>query len=220
MWIIYLQPAKKCCFYVKKNQIVKLESDFYQQSNVDLIAKKLLGKYLVSNFGNILTSGMIVETEAYAGVTDKASHAYNGRRTKRTEIMYRAGGVCYVYLIYGIHSLFNVITNKTEVPHAVLVRAIEPADGLQEMMLRRGLSEIKKNLCAGPGLLTQALAISTTDTGVSLLENLIWIEDRGTKITQAQIIASPRIGIDYAAEHALLNKRYRIKNNPWTSAAK
>lgn len=199
---------------------MKLDFDFYQQPDVDLIARKLLGKYLVTNFNNILTSGMIVETEAYAGITDKASHAYNGRKTKRTSIMYMTGGVSYVYLIYGIYSLFNVVTNKKEIPHAVLIRAIEPQDGLQEMMRRRAVSEIKKNLCAGPGLLTQALGISTKHSAVSLLENRIWIEDRGVKIADKHITSSPRVGVDYAAEDALLHRRFRLQNNPWTSNPK
>lgn len=199
---------------------LKLGHDFYNRSDVELIAKDLLGKYLITNFNDTLTSGMIVETEAYAGITDKASHAYNNRRTQRTEIMYKAGGIAYVYLIYGIYSLFNVVTNVEGIPHAVLIRAIEPVDGIDKMLIRRKMKEEKKNLTAGPGLLTQALAISTKHSGLSLLENFIWVEDRGMGFSNQQIICSPRVGVGYAEEDALLKRRYRLKNNPWSSTAK
>lgn len=199
---------------------MKLSIDFYLDENVEKVSKALLGKFLVTNFNNKLTSGMIIETEAYAGVTDKASHAYGGRRTPRTEIMYMQGGTAYVYLIYGIHSLFNVVTNKQDIPHAILVRAIEPVDGIETMLRRRNLKKTMHNLCGGPGLLTSALGISTTHSGLSLLDNKIWLEDRAVKISNDQIISSPRVGVAYAKEDALLPRRYRIKDNPWTSKAK
>jgi DNA-3-methyladenine glycosylase len=199
---------------------MKLQLDFYQQEDVEEIAKKLIGKFLVTHFGKTATCGMIVETEAYAGVNDKASHAYNGKRTKRTETMYKAGGICYIYLIYGIHALFNVVTHKEDVPHAVLIRAIEPIEGLEVMLERRGILKVKRNLCAGPGLLTQALALSTKQNGFSLTESPIWIEERGVQFDHKHILESPRVGVEYAAEDALLNRRYRLKKSNWTSNAK
>ncbi len=198
---------------------MKLGYDLYHLDNVEFIAQKLLGKYLVTNFSNVITSGKIVETEAYAGITDKASHAYNAKRTNRTELMYKDGGIAYVYLIYGIYSLFNIVTNIKETPHAVLVRAIEPEDGIETMQKRSALNG-KRYFTSGPGLLTQALGISTKHTGISLLENQIWLENRNVNFSKHEIISSPRVGVAYAGEDALLNRRYRIKNNPWVSKAK
>src|SRR6266513_2290537 len=114
----------------------KLGLEFYQRQNVLQIAKELLGKILVTNWEGIVTSGRIVECEAYAGVIDKASHASGGRRTARNEIMYSEGGYTYVYLCYGIHHLFNVVTNSKEIPHAILIRAVDPIEGIEEMLLR------------------------------------------------------------------------------------
>lgn len=199
---------------------MKLDYDFYHDNNVERVAKKLLGKILTTQFKGILTSGMIVETEAYAGVKDKASHAYNGRRTKRTEIMYMEGGTAYVYFIYGMYSLFNVVTNKKDIPHAVLIRAIEPVGGVEEMLKRRKLRDKKHNLCGGPGLLTQALGINVKHSGLSLLNGDIWIDDSNIKINPAHIITGPRIGVTYALEDALLHRRFWIRDNPWVSKAK
>lgn len=196
---------------------MKLDRGFYERDDVEQIARELLGKQLFTNFDNRLTSGIIVETEAYAGITDRASHAWNGRRTARTEIMYRSGGTAYVYLIYRIHSLFNVVTNREDVPHAVLVRAVEPVDGIDVMLQRRNLKEKQKNVSGGPGLLSQALGIKTEHSGFSLLDGEIWIEDQHTRVTKEQIASGPRIGVDYAGEDALLPRRYWIKDNPWVS---
>ncbi len=199
---------------------MKLNKEFYLDEDVERIAKKLLGKVLVTNFNDKITAGKIVETEAYAGITDKASHAYGGRRTKRTEIMYWQAGTIYVYLIYGIYSLFNIVTNKEDIPHAILIRAIEPLDGVETMLKRRKLDKPKYNLCAGPGMLTQALGISTKHTGLSIYDENIWIEDRKINVNQEKIIARPRVGVNYAGEDASLLRRYSIKDNPWVSSAK
>jgi DNA-3-methyladenine glycosylase len=199
---------------------MKLNKKIYLNADVDQVAQKLLGKFLITQIDGIVTSGKIVETESYAGVTDKASHAYGRRRSKRTEIMYMPGGTVYVYLIYGIYSLFNVVTNKEDIPHAVLIRAIEPSEGIAEMLSRRKLNRPKYNLCSGPGLLSQAFGISTRHTGQSLLNGNIWIEDRGVNILQDEIIARPRVGVAYAEEDALLLRRFSIKDNPWVSKAK
>jgi DNA-3-methyladenine glycosylase len=189
---------------------MKLPRSFYTRSDVVLIAKELLGKYLFTNFDGIFTGGIIIETEAYNGVIDRASHAFGGRRTARTEIMYGEGGTAYVYLCYGIHSLFNVVTNKKKDPHAVLIRAIHPTHGIEHMLRRRKISDIKKNLSSGPGTLSEALGIHYSHSGLSLLGNKIWIEDKGIVIAKKEIEVSSRIGVDYAGEDAKLPYRFVI----------
>jgi DNA-3-methyladenine glycosylase len=166
-----------------------------------------------------LTSGRIVEVEAYLGVVDKAAHSYGNRRTPRTETMYAVGGVAYIYLCYGIHHLFNVVVNRRDVPEAVLIRAVEPLEGIDTMMRRRHMSRLQHRLTAGPGALSQALGIQTAFGGTSLLGDRIWIEDRGSQVAARHIVASPRVGVGYAEECAAWPLRFRIKNNPWTSRA-
>lgn len=189
---------------------MKLRESFYVRNDVVQISRELLGKVLVTRLGNKITSGIITETEAYQGVTDKASHAYNNRRTARTEIMYGKGGTAYVYLCYGIHSLFNVVTNKENIPHAVLIRAIQPDKGLKLMLDRRGVKTAGKKTFNGPGTVSQALGIHYSNTGESLSGNKIWIEDAGLKINSSQIKITPRIGVDYAGKDALLPYRFFI----------
>ncbi len=188
----------------------KLPISFYLQDSVTLIAKELIGAKLCSFKDDILTSGIIVETEAYEGITDKASHAYNNRRTARTNIMFQEGGVAYVYLCYGMHHLFNVVTNVKGIPHAVLIRAIVPASGIETMKLRTGKKHINFKETNGPGKLTKALGIHTSDTGESLFGNKIWIEKPLIQINQSDIITGPRIGVDYAGEDAFLPYRYYL----------
>jgi len=195
---------------------MKLENSFYCNTDVVDISKKLIGKVLVTNLSNHLTSGIIVETEAYAGIFDKASHAFNNKRTKRTEIMYKNGGIAYVYLCYGIHNLFNVITNVKDVPHAVLIRAIEPLEGIKEMYRRRKISK-KYRLTNGPGKLTQALGIDKNCNGKSLQSDTIWIQDSGIKFLEKDILSSTRIGVDYAGKDAKLLYRFHVKDNKWVS---
>lgn len=184
-----------------------LPLSFYQHTDVQLLAKQLLGKYLLTNFGN-LTGGMIIETEAYQGPEDRASHSFGGRRTKRNEVMFQQGGICYVYLIYGLHYLLNVVTNTHDVPHCVLIRALKPEIGIDEMLRRRHKQKLDKTLCSGPGTLTQALGIDRNCNGLPLDKSPIWIEDRGIIVKDKDIEIGPRIGIDYAGEHALLPWRY------------
>jgi DNA-3-methyladenine glycosylase len=191
---------------------MKLKRDFYLSEDVVSIAKELLGKYLYTNFEGIITSGIICETEAYAGVTDKASHAFGGRRTERTEIMYEQGGTAYVYLCYGIHSLFNVVTNFKDIPHAVLIRGIQPVEGIDKMLERTGKKKLDNNFGIGPGKVSKALGIHFKDTGIDLTGNIIWIEDKGFKINEKDIVASTRIGVDYAGEDALLPYRFIWKS--------
>ncbi len=199
---------------------MKLDLSFYRGDDVLQISKDLLGKVLCSYHPDEgITSGIIVETEAYAGAIDRASHAYGNRRTDRTEVMYEPGGVAYVYLCYGIHSLFNVITGYKDVPHAVLVRALEPLDGLDIMLRRRNMKKVEPRVTAGPGMLTQAMGITTKDDGTELDGKRIWIVNGGREVKDDEIIASPRVGVDYAGEDAHLPYRFRIKDNEWTSKA-
>lgn len=194
---------------------MKLEAFYYQESNVKRIAKKLLGKVLITRINNSLTSGIIVETEAYS-YKEKGCHAYNNLRTNRTEVMFRAGGVAYVYLCYGIHHLFNIVTNKEEKAEAVLIRALEPLEGQNTMKKRMNYSSVNK-LTSGPGKLTKALGIDRTLDGKSLSNDKIWLEDRGIIIAKNQIISTKRVGIDYAEEDAKLPWRFYIKDNTWIS---
>lgn len=200
----------------------RLPAHFYQSTDVVQLSKDLLGKYLVTNFDGELTAGKIVETEAYRMEDDKACHAYNGRRTKRTETMFQTGGTAYVYLIYGIHHLFNVVTAPAETAHAVLIRGLEPTDNIELMLARRNFSQLKPNLTAGPGTLTKALGIDRSHTGLNLTaaDSPIWLEDRGENVVEEEILASPRVGIAYAEECASWDWRFRIKGNRFTSKAK
>jgi len=194
----------------------KLPSEFYLREDVRHIAKSLLGKKLCTQFNGQFTSGVIVETEAYDGITDRASHAYGNRKTKRTKVMFAEGGTAYIYLCYGIHHLFNIVTNTKGVPHAVLIRAIEPIEGIDAMLQRRNMAKVQPRLTAGPGCLSQALGIHTSNSGISLNGNSIWI-DKHKSVREDMIIESPRIGVEYAGEDALLPWRYYLKNNQWVS---
>jgi len=165
-------------------------------------------KALCTNIDNKITKAIITETEAYAGENDKASHAYGGRRTKRTEPLYQQGGRAYVYLCYGIHHLFNVVTNVAGVPHAVLIRAGKQLEGEPEMLRRREKAEAGRSFLLGPGSLAQALGITTSLTGTDLGGETIWIEDHGPTIDAQNIAASPRVGIGYAEED--IDRLYRF----------
>jgi len=192
---------------------MKLKKVYYLEPNVVKLAKDLLGKVLVTREGKTITSGIITETEAYNGVVDKASHAYGNRRTDRTEIMFREGGTSYVYLCYGIHYLFNVVTNVKDHPHAVLIRAIQPLEGKEIILRRRGIAKPDKKLCIGPGKVSQALGITIKHNGLDLTGDKIWIEDTGIKIKPKDILVGPRIGVDYAGEDAKLPYRFRVEKN-------
>ena len=196
-----------------------LTESFYVREDVVQIARELLGKLLVTNINGTRTTGIIVETEAYAGPTDKASHAYGGRRTARTEVMYSRGGLAYVYLCYGIHHLFNVVTYVAGIPHAVLVRAIEPVDGVDTMLIRRKKPGLTPSVTAGPGALSQALGITTAHTGTSLLGPELFIEE-GVVVSKGDIVAATRVGVAYAGEDAYLPYRFYIKNNKYVSGAR
>lgn len=181
-----------------------LPACFYLRDDVVQIARDLLGKRLMTCFNGITTGGIITETESYRGPEDRASHAYNNRRTPRTEVMFRTGGVAYVYLCYGIHHLLNVVTQREGIPHAVLIRALLPTHGEEEMTKRRG----KGPLAEGPGALTQALGITKHLNGHPFDRAPLWIEESGMKVKEGDILSGPRVGVDYAGEDALLPWRF------------
>lgn len=197
--------------------VKKLGAEFYQGKDVVKIAKELLGKVLVTNWKGVTTSGRIVECEAYAGVIDKASHAWSGRRTGRNEIMFGEAGYAYVYLCYGIHHLFNVVTNSPGIPHAILVRALDPIEGVEKMLQRTNKKKLDHTLTRGPGNVSKSLGIQTKHSGLSLLGDRIFIADDGGKYTKMEIGSSARIGVDYAGDDALLPYRFYVKGNPYVS---
>ena len=196
----------------------KVNVDFFQRDNVVQVSRELLGKFLVTRINGNTCAGMICETEAYAGITDRACHAFGNRRTTRTEVMFGKGGIAYVYLCYGIHHLFNIVTNREDIPDAVLIRAIYPVEGIPSMLNRRKLSHDHaahaKRISGGPGTLSQAMGIKVNDSGMSLQGNKIWVEDRGLDIDSQLVTAKPRIGVDFAGADALLP--YRFTLNPKT----
>lgn len=183
----------------------KLPRSFYAGDDPLVIARNLLGCRLVApTKEGMRVSGIIVEAEAYMGPDDKAAHSYGNRRTNRNEVMYGPAGRAYVFFIYGIHHHFNVVTNRKEIPHAILIRALEPGEGIDVMRERRRLTD-ERQLTSGPGKLCVALGIDRSYNMADLMGNLIWIE-RGRKVNPDEIIAGPRIGIDYAEEY---------KDTPW-----
>ncbi len=189
---------------------------YFQSNDVVFLARDLLGKSLFTKINGQLTGGIITETEAYAGITDRASHAFGGRRTRRTEIMFQKGGLSYIYLCYGIHHLFNVVTNEEGRADAVLIRAIEPIEGTETMMTRRKLNKKGKRISGGPAMLTQALGINTFHNGTVLNGESIWIED-AKPIDEVFIASATRIGVEYAEGDALKPWRFFIKENSWVS---
>jgi DNA-3-methyladenine glycosylase len=195
---------------------MKLPESFYDRTNVVKIARELLGKSLCTRISGLLTAGIIVETEAYSW-KERGCHAYGGKLTPRNKIMFDRGGHAYVYLCYGMHNLFNVVTNRAGTADAVLIRALEPTEGLKEMKLRRGDLKNPFHLTSGPGKLTKAMGIDRTFNGKFLLNRDVWIEDVGEVVKSTSIEVSKRIGIDYAGEDALLPWRFTVKGSKWVS---
>jgi DNA-3-methyladenine glycosylase len=194
---------------------MKLDRCFYLGSDVVKIAKALLGKILVSDVPDGISAGMIVETEAYSW-KERGCHAFNHKKTNRNAAMFERGGVSYVYLCYGVHELFNVVTNKEGLAEAVLIRALEPTDGVGLMMERYGIKQ-PKGITSGPGKLAKALGITRAHNLQDLTGNTIWIEDRGMVVTPKNIQASARIGMNFPGKDALLPWRFTIKGNEWVS---
>ncbi len=195
----------------------KLPLTFYTRKNVLVIAKDLIGKVLVHDDGRCRTAGRIVETEAYDGVIDRASHAYAGRRTARNEVMYAEAGTAYVYICYGMHHLFNVVTNQKDIPHAVLIRALEPVEGLAQMLKRRKKKKPDHLVTRGPGSLSVAMGITVKQNGHSLLSDDLFIADDGWKAPAKAIAASHRIGVESSGEAATYPYRFYVKGNPYVS---
>ena len=196
-----------------KTASAKLPREFYTRTNVLTVARELLGKLLVVPAPDrTRVSGIIVETEAYRGPLDRASHAYGGRRTKRTETMYGIGGTVYIFFVYGMYNQFNVVTNGEDVPHAVLVRALEPVEGI-ELMRQRRHRQPDRNLTNGPGKLCIAMGIDRSLDRANLLGNDVWLE-AGEEIPLRRIASGPRIGIDYAEQWVDKPWRFWVKENP------
>ena len=196
----------------------KLPIQFYKRSDVILIAKELIGKIIVTNFDGIKTSGRIVETEAYLGLTDRASHSFGGKRTTRNEHMYAAPATTYVYICYGMHHLFNVVTNAKGIPDAVLIRALEPLTGTDIMLERTGKKKFDSSLTRGPGNAAKALGISKVHSGINLVKDEIYIADDGFVIEQNLLGISKRIGIEGSGDAALQPYRFYIKGNRFVSS--
>lgn len=196
---------------------MKLPFSYYLNQDVLFLANDLLGKVLFTQIDGEITAGIIVETEAYFGVQDKASHAYGGRRTDRTEPMFGQGGISYVYLCYGIHNLFNIVSSVEGEPHAVLIRAIEPLTGIEIMETRRNMPATKAAISSGPGSAAKALGIDRSFNQKDLTGEEIWIEDHGIRYPAEDIAATPRVGVAYAQEDALLPWRFFVKGNKYVS---
>jgi len=194
-----------------------IQKEFYLSKDVVDVARNLIGKHLFTKINGEISGGIITETEAYEGITDKASHAYQGKKTKRTEIMFREGGIAYIYICYGIHSLFNIVTNKSNIPHAILIRGIYPTHGLNLILNRMNKKSLSKNMINGPGKVTKALNINYSLSGIDLNKNndknhpSIWLENNNVEIPDSKISVSKRIGIDYAEEDALLPYRFFVE---------
>ena len=199
-----------------KSQILK--RDFYTRADTLRVARELLGKLLVVPVeSGARVSGRVVEVEAYLGAEDRAAHSYGGRRTRRTETMFGVGGTTYVFFVYGMHHQFNVVTGPEGQPHAVLVRAVEPLEGIELMRERRPVSK-ERELTSGPGKLCRALGIDLTFDGEDLTTwGRVWLEETGVKLKPEQIASGPRIGVAYAAEDALKPWRFWVKDNEYVS---
>ncbi|MGB0525481.1 MAG: DNA-3-methyladenine glycosylase [Flammeovirgaceae bacterium] len=193
----------------------KVSREFYRNPDVVAVAQQLLGKFLCTQLEDGYAVGMITETEAYCGATDKACHAYPNKRTKRTEVMFGDGGFAYVYLCYGIHQLFNIVTNRAGQADAILIRGIEPVAGIELIEQRRKMKVTRAQVSSGPGTVTKALGINKQHYGLDLLGDEIWLEDRGVHFPQEELLIGPRVGIDYAEEDALLPWRFRVKGNKY-----
>jgi len=195
---------------------LKVTFEYFLSRHVVRLARELIGKELYSNINGQLTGGRIVETEAYSGAIDKASHAYRNKRTARTEAMFAAGGTAYVYLIYGIHHLFNIVTNREGIPDAILIRALEPTAGLDVMAERRKVKSHEIRMTRGPGALGQAMGFHRSHTGTEVTGDLIWLE-QGKPVPAEAIVISKRIGVDYADQDAELPWSFYEAGNKYVS---
>ena len=199
----------------------KLSAAFFQRPDVLQIAHDLLGKHLCTNFNGIITAGRVVETEAYRHVGDQSMTLHLQRKREQAQGLYVPGGHAYIYTVYNRHALFNIATHDAEHPDTVLIRAVEPTIGVEEMLRRRGLSAPVRALTAGPGVLTQALGITPALTGRPVTGEVLWFEDHGEEVAPANIVVSTRVGLEYAGlEAAGLPWRFRLRDSKWTSPAR
>ncbi len=200
---------------------MKIGMEFYQRPDVLQIARELLGKHLYTNVNGVVTAGRVVETEAYRHEGDHALALHLLRKRHQAQGLHQPGGHAYIYTVYSRHALFNLTTHDAAHPDAVLVRAVEPLIGIDEMLRRRGLGAPARALTAGPGVLSQALGITPALSGTALTGNVLWFEDPGPAVPAADVWASPRVGLAYAGpEAAGLPWRFRVRDSPWTSPAK
>ena len=195
----------------------KIPLSFYDRKDVLQISMEMLGKIVVSNIDGLITSGRIVETEGYIGMTDKASHAFGGRRTARNEHMYAGPATAYIYVCYGMHQMLNIVTNEKDIPDAILIRAIEPIKGVEIMGNRTGKGITDKTITRGPGNVGKALGINKRLSGINLSGNQIYLLDDGVRFTNDEIGISKRIGVESAGADALLPHRFYVKGNPYVS---
>lgn len=195
----------------------KLPVEFYRQDDVVSVARQLLGKHLYSFVDGQLTGGVIVETEAYRGPEDRGSHAYNGKRTPRNEMMYQAGGVAYMYICYGIHDMLNIVTGIEGISHAALIRAIEPTEGLEVMRIRRGIFDQDGRLCRGPGALAKSLGLTKLHNGVDLQKDTIWLTDEGLNYRDDQVVSSARVGMNFDGPYKSIAWRFYVRGNAFVS---
>lgn len=198
-----------------QKKMTKLKRNFYNQKTIK-VARAILGKFLVRKIGGKILAGKIVETEGYVGPRDRASHASRGK-TARTTLMFGPPGYAYVYLVYGLNYCFNVVTECENYPAAVLIRAVEPVDGIDLMRRHRRVPEDDRNLTNGPGKLCQALKIDKKLNGADLAGNVLWIEDRGLKIKSSDVVSAKRIGVDYARQYKNKPWRFYLRGNPFVS---
>lgn len=200
---------------------MKLGLDFYQRPDVLQIARELLGKHLYTNINGVITAGRVVETEAYRHEGDHSLALHLQRKRRQAQGLYQPGGHAYIYTVYDRHALFNLTTHDDAHPDAVLIRAVEPLVGIEEMLRRRGLGALVRGLTAGPGVLSQALGISPALSGTALNGDALWFEDHGEPVADADVLASARVGLAYAGpEAAGLPWRFRVRTSRWTSPAK
>ncbi|MDQ6843193.1 MAG: DNA-3-methyladenine glycosylase [Bacteroidota bacterium] len=195
----------------------KLSLSFYRRKDVVQIAKELLGKIVVTTFDGNLTSGRIVEVEAYVGITDKASHSFASRRTARNEHMYSPAGTAYVYICYGMHHMFNIVTNEKGIPDAILIRAVEPLEGIDTMLKRTGKKNLDRTLTRGPGNVGKALGIFKHHSGLLLNHKELYIVEDHFKLSEKETGISARIGVESAGPDGLLPYRFYIKKNKYVS---
>lgn len=200
-----------------KTRFKSLPTSFYNRKDVVRIAKELLGKIVITHFDDIITSGRICETEAYVAITDKASHSYNNRRTPRNEHMYGPPGIAYVYICYGMHQMLNVVTNEKDIPDAVLIRAVEPLEGIDVMLQRTGKPKLDNTLTRGPGNVAKALGIFKKHSGLHLANSEIKLFDDGYRPVEKEIGISKRIGVEGAGEDGLLPYRFYLRGNRFVS---